>query len=134
MEDEISPYAPLAFDLILSYFVEVYKNKINQILYGVLIECITSLGIYVKEKYHPVIPEIVNCIVEIVKGFNLDKIDPIKADLTNSLNRLIDVLKDNFKHLLPNLIETIFTLIKLRPKMAISSSPNEQFDINKILE
>ena len=134
MEDEISPYAPLAFDLILNYFVEVYKNKINQILYGVLIECITSLGIYVKEKYYPVVPEIVKCIVEIVKGFNIDKIDPIKADLTNSLNRLIDVLKDNFKHLLPNLIETIFTLIKLRPKMAISSSPNEQFDINKILE
>ena len=72
MEEEISPYAPVAFDLILKYFVESYKSKENQILYGVLIECITSLGIYVKEKYNPVVPEIVNCIVEIVKGFNSD--------------------------------------------------------------
>ena len=134
MENEISPFAPLAFDLILNYFVDIYKNKINQILYGVLIECITSLGVYAKEKYTPVIPEIINCIVEIVKGLNFDKIEPIKADLTNSLNRILEVIKDDFKHLLPNLIETIFTLVKLRPQMAISSSPTEQFDINKILE
>ena len=134
MEDEISPYAQVAFDLILNYFVEVYKNKINQILYGILIECITSLGVYVKDKYYKIIPDIVNCIVEIVKGFNSDKIEPIKADLTNSLNRLLEVLKDNFKNLLPNLIETIYTLVKSRPQMAISSSPTEQFDINKILE
>ena len=134
MEEEISPYAPVAFDLILKYFVESYKSKENQILYGVLIECITSLGIYVKEKYNPVVPEIVNCIVEIVKGFNSDKFEPIRADLTNSLERLLPVLQENFKKLLPNLIETVLTLIKLRPQMAISSSPTEQFDVNKLLK
>ena len=134
MEDEITPYAPLAFDIILNYFVEVYKNKENQILYGVLIECITSLGIYTREKYNKVIPDIVNCIVEIVKGFNVDKIEPIRADLTNSLDRLLDVLKDDFKNLLPNLIETVLALIKLRPQMSISSDPSEKFDINNILK
>ena len=134
MEEEITPYAPLAFDIILDYFVQSYKNKENQILYGVLIECITSLGIYTREKYNKVIPDIVNCIVEIVKGFNIDKIEPIRADLTNSLDRLLDVLKDDFKNLLPNLIETVLALIKLRPKMSISSDPAEQFDINNLLK
>ena len=134
MEEDISPYASVAFDIILNYFVEVYKNKMHQILYGVLIECITSLGIYTKEKYFKVVPDIVNCIVEIVKGFNSDKMEPIRADLTNSLDRLLDILKDNFKNLLPNLIETVLALVKLRPQMAISSTPDEQFDIKKILE
>ena len=134
MEEEITPYAPVAFDLILDYFVKSYKSKINQLLYGVLIECITSLGIYTKEKYNPVVPEIVNCIVEIVKGFNSDKVEPIRADLTNSLERLLPVLQENFKNLIPKLIETVLTFIKLRPQMAISSSPNEQFDVNKLLK
>ena len=33
MEEEISCFAPVAFDLILNYFVECYKIKDNQILY-----------------------------------------------------------------------------------------------------
>ena len=134
MEEEITPLAPVAFDLIIDYFIKSYKIKDNQILYGVLIECLTSLGIYVKEKYLPVVPEIVKCIVEIVKGFNSDKVEPIRADLTNSLERLLPILKENYKQLLPNLIETVLTLIKLRPQMAISSSPTEEFDVNKILK
>ena len=133
MEDEISPYAPVAYDLILKYFVESFKSKSNQILYGVLIECITSLGIYVQDKYNQVVPDIVNCIVEIVKGFNSDKFEPIRGDVTNSLYRLLPVLKEKFKNLLPNLIETTLTLIKMRPKMSISSSPNEEFDVNALL-
>ena len=132
MEEEISSLAPVAFDMILNYFVQCYKAKENQILYGVLIECITSLGIYIKEKYYPVVPEIVNCIVEIVKGFNSEKVEPIRADLTNSLERLLPVLQESFKNLLPNLIGTVLALIKLRPQMAISSSPTQQFDVDKI--
>ena len=133
MEEDISPYAPIAFDIILNYFIENYKNKENQILYGSLIECITSLGIYVKEKYHPVVPDIVNCIVEIVNGFHSDKVEPLRADLTNSLERLVPVLQEKFIHLLPKLVETVLTLIQLRPKMAISSTPGEQFDVNLML-
>ena len=133
MEEEISPLAPIAFDIIINFFAESYKNKANQTLYGVLLECITSLGIYIKEKYNQVIPDIVNCIIEITKGFNSNNIDIIKGDFINSLERLLPFLKENFKNLLPNLVETVITLIKLRPQMAISSSPNEQFDVNKLL-
>ena len=133
MEEDITPYASITFDLILNYFIDSYKNKTNPILYGVLIEGITSLGNYIKEKYNPIVPQIVNCIVEIVKGFNSDKFEPIRADLTNSLKRLIPILQENYKNLLPNLIETVLILIKLRPQMAISSSPTEQFDVNKLL-
>ena len=133
MEEEISCFAPIAFDLILTYFVECYKARDNQILYGVLIECITSLGIYVKEKFYPVVPEIVNCIVEIVKGFNSEKVEPLRADLTNSLERILPILQESYKKLLPNLIGTVLTLIKLRPQMAISTSPTQQFDVNKLL-
>ena len=134
MEQEISPFAPIAFDIIIQYFSQSYKYKANQILYGPLIECATSLGIYVEEKYYKFVPELVNNIIEIVKGFNMNKYEPIRADLTNSLERLLPVLQKNFKNLLPKLIETVLTLIKLRPKVAISSTPNEQFDINKLLD
>ena len=133
MEQDISPLAPISFDIIINYFVESYKNKANQILYGVLLECITSLGIYVKEKYNQVIPDIVNCLIEIVKGFNSNNIEIIRGDLINSLERLLPILQEKFQNLLPNLIETIITLIKFRPQMSISSSPNEQFDVDKLL-
>ena len=78
MDQDISPLAPISFDIIINYFVESYKNKANQILYGVLLECITSLGIYVKEKYNQVIPDI------------------IRGDLINSLERLLPFLQENF--------------------------------------
>ena len=134
MEEEITPLAPVAFDIISTYFAEAYKAKVGHILYGVLIECITSLGIYIKDKYYKIVPDIVNCIVQIVKGFNNDNFDPIRADLTNSLERLLPVLQEQYKHLLPNLIETVLTLIKMRPQMSISSTPSQQFDINNILK
>ena len=134
MEEETKPLAPKSFDILYSYFAEAYKSKSGHILYGALIECITSLGIYVKEKYYKIVPEIVMCIVQIVKGFTNDNFEPIKADLTNSLERLLPVLQENFKNLLPNLIETALTLIKMRPQMSINSNPDEQFDINKIID
>ena len=134
MEEDITPLAPVAFDIISAYFSQIYKTKEGQILYGACIECITSLGIYVKDKYYKIIPEIVNCIVQIVKGFDANTFEPIKADLTNSLERLLPVLKENFKNLLPSLIDTAFTLIKMRPQMSISSTPQQQFDINNILK
>ena len=134
MEEAITPLAPIAFDIIVSYFTEAYKTKSCQILYGALIECITSLGIYVKSKYYNIVPDIVKCIVEIVTGFNKDAFEPIKADVTNSLERLLPVLKDDFKNLLPSLAETMIKLIQMRPQMSISSTPTEQFDINKILK
>ena len=133
MEEETTPFASESFDILYSYFVEAYKTKSSHILYGALIECITSLGIYTKEKYYKIVPEIVMCIVQIVKGFTNDNFEPIKADLTNSLERLLPVLQEKFKNLLPNLIETALTLIKMRPQMSISSRPEEQFDINKII-
>jgi hypothetical protein len=133
MEEQISPLAPVSFDLISKYFFECYNSKSNQILYGALIECITSLGIYVKEKYHPIVPQVLNCIMEIIKGFESNKDEPIRADLTNSLDRLLPVLQENFKNLLPSLIDVVLTLIKMRPQMSISSSPSEQFDVNKLL-
>jgi hypothetical protein len=133
MEEQISPLAPVSFELISKYFFECYNSKSNQILYGALIECITSLGIYVKEKYHPIVPQVLNCIMEIIKGFESNKDEPIRADLTNSLDRLLPVLQENFKNLLPSLIDVVLTLIKMRPQMSISSSPSEQFDVNKLL-
>ena len=133
MEEEIKNFAPTAFDILFTYFAEIYKTKSSQILYGALIECITSLGIYTKEKYYKIVPDIVLCIVQIVKGFTNESFEPIRADLTNSLERLLPVLQENFKNLLPNLIETCLALIKMRPQMSISSTPQEQFDINKLL-
>ena len=134
MEEETKPFAPVAFDLLSSYFSEAFKTKSGYVLYGVLIECITSLGIYIKDKYYKIVPDIVNCIIQIVKGFDSDSFQPIRADLTNSLERLLPVLQENFKNLLPSLIETVLTLIKMRPQMSISSTPAQQFDINNILK
>ena len=134
MEEDITPFAPVSFDLLFNYFCESYKNKQNQILYGCLIESIISIGEYTKEKFNKIIPDMVKCISEIVTGFSSDKFEPIRADLTNSLDRLLPSLQENYKNLIPNLIQTVFTLVRLRPKMSISSTPEEEFEVNKLLE
>ena len=134
MEEEITPLASVSFDIISEFFSQAFRTKSCQILYGVLIECITSLGIYIKEKYYKIVPDIVNCIIQIVKGFDNDSFEPIRADLTNSLERLLPILQENFKNLIPNLIETTLILIKIRPQMSLSSAPTQQFDINNILK
>ena len=132
IEKESQPYAKKSFDLILTYFIEIYKTKSNKILYGGLIECLTTIGPYTKEDFYKIIPDIVKCIIELVQGINFDN-DPIRADLQNSIERLVPILLNDFKDLLPNLISVVLALLKIKPKISVSSTPNKEIDVSEFL-
>ena len=132
IEKQSEPYAKKCFDIILNYFVELYKSKSNKILYGGLIECITTIGPYTKDDFYKVIPDIVKCIIDLVQGINFDN-DPIRAELQNSIERLLPILQNDFKDLLPNLISVVLALIKIKPKASISSNPEKEIDVNELL-
>ena len=132
IEEKCEPYAKKSFDIILKYFAELYKTKSNRILFGGLIECLTTIGPYIKEDFYKVVPDIVKCIIELVQGINFNE-EPIRSDLQNSLERLLPILKSNFQELLPNLVQTVFTLIKLKPKMSINDIPEKDIDFSEIL-
>ena len=132
IEEKCEPYAKKSFNIILKYFVELYKTKSNRILFGGLIECLTTIGPYIKENFYKVVPDIVKCIIELVQGINFNE-EPIRSDLQNSLERLLPILKSNFQELLPNLVQTVFTLIKLKPKMSINDIPEKDIDFSEIL-
>lgn len=133
IEDDCKPFAPKAFDIILKYFIDAYQAKSNKILFGILLECLTTIGPYNEEAFNKVVPDIVQALIELVQGINFDN-DPIRADLQNSLERLLPILQIKFIQLLPNLIQTVLTLIRARPKMSVSSSPENQMNFNDILE
>ena len=50
MEEQIKPFADKQFDILFNYFINSYKIKANKILYGVLIENITSIGNFINEE------------------------------------------------------------------------------------
>ena len=133
IEEKSEPYAKKSFNIILKYFVELYKTKSNRILFGGLIECLTTIGPYIKEDFYKVVPDIVKCIIELVQEINFDEESSIRTDLQNSLERLLPILQSNFQELLPNLVQTVFTLIKLKPKMSISDNPEKEIDLSELL-
>ena len=133
IEERSEPFAKKSFDIILNYFIEIYKSKSNKILYGKLIENLTTIGPYIKEDFYKYVPDIINCIIELVKGINFNN-DPIRSDLQNSIERLFPILKKDFNHLLPNLVETILSLVKLKPKLSSSSNSEKEIDFSELYD
>ena len=133
IEERSEPFAKKSFEIILNYFIEIYKSKSNKILYGKLIENLTTIGPYIKEDFYKYVPDIINCIIELVKGINFNN-DPIRSDLQNSIERLFPILKKDFNYLLPNLVDTILSLVKLKPKLSSSSNSEKEIDFSELYD
>ena len=132
IEEKSISFAKQSFEIILKYFIEIYNSKQNKILYGKLIETLTTIGPYVKEDYYKYIPNIVNSIIELVEGIKFNN-DPIRNNLQNSLEKLLPTLQKDFNNLLLNLVNTVLHLIKLKPKIYISNQPQKEIDISELI-
>ena len=132
IEEKSISFAKQSFEIILKYFIEIYNSKQNKILYGKLIETLTTIGPYVKEDYYKYIPNIVNSIIELVEGIKFNN-DPIRNNLQNSLEKLLPTLQKDFNNLLLNLVNTVLHLIKLKPKIYISNQPQKEIDIRELI-
>ena len=124
IEEKSEPFAKKAFEILYKYFEMCYKNKNNIVLYGTLIENLTTLGPYIQSDYFDKVPILVQCIIELVEGVNFDN-SPIRSDLQNSIERLVPILQSNFMNLLPNLVNTVIKLIKIKPTMSVATNEKE---------
>ena len=124
IEEKSEPFAKKAFEILYKYFEISYKNKNNIVLYGTLIENLTTLGPYIQSDYFDKVPILVQCIIELVEGVNFDN-SPIRSDLQNSIERLVPILQSNFMNLLPNLVNTVIKLIKIKPTMSVGTNEKE---------
>lgn len=132
VQDALSPYANKVFHLICDFFNKSYINKTNKPLYGNLIECITLIGPYDKDTYYKIIPDLVKFILDIQESIHLST-DPIRAYIQDSLQRLVYILKVDFKELLPSIITSVMKLVQTIPEMSISSNPDDKFKLEDLL-
>ena len=131
VQEKLSSYASKVFSLICEFFNNSYTNQIHKPLYGNLIECITLIGPFDKETYYKIIPSLVTAILQIQDSIPLST-DPIRAYIQDSLPRIVYILKDNFKDLIPLVIDSTMKLIKTIPEMYISGT-DEKFKLDDLL-
>jgi hypothetical protein len=126
------PYAPKCLDILLKYFINILQNKCNKSLYGILLDAITVIGPKCEEQFNQYIPDLVSAMVEIQNNIpNLS--DPVATYLHSAWERLIPTIKEKFAHLGPSIIESAIKLVQNAPTMAISSQPEQKFDIKSLL-
>ena len=127
------PFATKCLEILCDWFSNAYGNKVYKPLYGNLIENITLIGpLADKEAYYKIIPSLVKTLVDIQNNIPLST-DPLRDYIKDALNRLVRILKDDFKDLLPSIIQSIIKLVQDIPEMSISSNPEERFKIDDLL-
>lgn len=132
VQDKLAPYAEKCFAMIWEFFVNSYKGKINKPLYGNMIECITLIGPFNQNVYYQNIPTLIDIIVDVQSSSKLGT-DPIRPYIQDSLQRLVYILKENFKDLLPKVVNSVMNLVKTIPEMSLSSNPESNFKIEDLL-
>lgn len=126
------PYASKCLGIICDFFSNSYKNKVHKPIYGNLMECITIIGQYDEPTYYKLVPDLVYALIEIQDSIHLSS-DPLRDYIQDAIERLVRVLKKDFKELLPKLIESVMKLVKTIPEMSVSSNPEENFKIDDLL-
>lgn len=133
-QDLFAPYSEKCLKILLEYFVNIYTNKNNKSLYGNLIECITLIGPYNVEFYHTIVPDMIKIIVEITENIPLSQ-DPIREFLQEALERLIPILKEHFRNLLPNVVNSVLKLVQTLPDMPAKETPTEdKFKVEELFQ
>ena len=124
---------------LMNYFIDVFNKKIDQQLYGVLLELIVSIGLYSPEKNKVIFQNILNYIIKLIKDFNYNEekkeesisINNISKYLTKILPIIIKINEN--QNLLIELINNIISLIKYKNIMSTNILSDNDFEINNLL-
>jgi len=126
------PYAEKSINILIEFFDKAYSSKTSRSLYGNLVECITLIGPLCWPVYSKIMPSLVKILVEITENLP-NSSDPIKEYLQEAYERIIPTLKENFRDILPPVVNSVLKLVKLVPEMSISSNPEETFKLEDLL-
>ena len=130
--DEIKDYSNEVLEKLYTSFIYFFSNKTNQPLYKNFIEAISMLSFHAKENILKLLPEFVKVLSEIQNSISLST-DPTRKFLETAYDNIIPLVKENFPHLLPDIVNSIIKLVQNLPQMSISSCPNQEFKIDEIL-
>ena len=130
--DEIKEYSNEILEKLYLTFIYFFNNKINQPLYKNFIEAISMLSFHAKENILKLLPEFIKVLSEIQNSISLST-DPTRQFLETAYDNIIPLVKENFPHMLPDIVNSIIKLIQNLPQMSISSRPEQEFKIEEIL-
>lgn len=110
IEADCSPYADRVLEILKQYLAHIYQHQINKCLYGILIDNITLIGPYTEDTYTPILPDIINTIIEIIETMK-DNINPLRRCIQNSIERIIPMTKNKYPDKIGLIIHSIVILI-----------------------
>ena len=132
-DEKFKPFSENCLKILLEFFSAIYSNKTCRLLYGTLIECITLIGPFCKDLYLKYVPDLIKSTTEIHE--NLTNSENFTKDyLQNAWERLAPIVKENFKELIPCIVEAALKQVNLDVVMSFSNKPEQTFKIEDIIE
>ena len=126
--DEFKKYADKALSLLLSYLEKVLKDSKGKTIIGVLLETISTVGPLCQDTFKTCLPNVINVLTQIHLSLNSYK-DNIGNYLYSAWEKVMPLLLENHKEQIPQILESLITLLKKPPEMAVSSQPEEKIDV-----
>ena len=125
--DELcKPYAKTTIEILAQYFDKVYTNQTKKNIYPNLIRVLATFGQYVEDIFIPLIPSLIKCIIKIIQN-EKNEISFVRKDIRLSLEKLIPYIQNKYQQLIPELIETVLSLLIF----SIENSPNNnKYNLN----
>ncbi len=125
--DELcKPYAKTTIEILAQYFDKVYTNQTKKNIYPNLIRVLATFGQYVEDIFIPLIPSLIKCIIKIIQN-EKNEISFVRKDIRLSLEKLIPYIQNKYQELIPELIETVLSLLIF----SIENSPNNnKYNLN----
>ena len=131
-DEKFKPFSENCLKILLEFFSAIYSNKTCRLLYGTLIECITLIGPFCKDLYLKYVPDLIKSTTEIHE--NLTNSENFTKDyLQNAWERLAPIVKENFKELIPCIVEAALKQVNLDVVMSFSNKPEQTFKIEDII-
>ena len=128
-------YSERTFNILAQYLGNSLKNNdySNTNLFGLLIEILTKVG----EDCPDLLKKTTKDIAETLINFQ-NNIKNFKGEISQffvaSWERILPNVKEDYKDLIPKIIDSILTVITKPPEMSISSKPEQKINIQDFLK
>ena len=128
-------YSEKTFNILAQYLGNSLKNNdySNINLFGLLIEILTRVGEDCPELLKKGTKDIAQTLVNFQKNIKNFK-GEISRYFVASWERILPIVKEQYKDLIPSIIESIITVITKPPEMSIASNPEQKIDIQEFLK
>jgi hypothetical protein len=129
-EESFKQYSDKCFTILLEYLSIILQKNINRNLVGPLLQVISMIGPLCPELYKKHINTLANTLIQI--NLNIPNFQENIANyLMSTWEKFIPYLIEENKEKIPEIVNSLITLLKKPPEMSISSNPQQKIDVQK---